>query len=1010
MMSDDLRSIREELNYLQRQMTILGMRLDSLEKQRSESQPSRRDTDLSVEATPPPIPQEVLAAAESRPAFIVSTPAILESPAPRMPILREAGPSPFTWLEDRLNNWSRRIREAVEKAGWEMFLGTYVLPRIGILVLTVGVVLGLSLAMQHGAPVIRVVLGYAVCGALLILAWRLERKYPAYARILYSGGFALSYFVTFATHYVPQARIIQRQGPTLALLAAVVAVWAVAAQVRRSRTIAVLVTFLGHFTIGLAIITAEHLTDYAVLSIILLSAGSAFFLLRNRWYYVAALGIAGAYTNQAICMYYSTRHRPMDFWLCMAVLSVYLAIFSLAELFAREDLRRKTTPTWFRSTFVTANTAAFFTLGTILVSHFDFTRHHHDVYRFIYGGYLLLVALGYLRLRQADPLYNVYMTKAVLVVTLGLAVRYSGNALTGWLAVESVALLVSARRSGLVVTRLLAFGAALTAFVQGIHVATNMAPVGYHDETYLQQLMGGGLSVLGLLVCSQLYQRTDWSIRSPRTAPFRPESCELLWQLDLIAEPPRPGMTKPVEGLLFPYVYALMGLVLFTLFGYKLMQTGHHLLVAGAAALGMTVAAAALASKPYGLVSVALVFLALATGTLEIALEETATARIGVLSLLALAATAFGCEKRWVGQRAGLSFHQSDPRPYFLYGTTAWLLGWLLCRELQPPETYAVLGLAGAAAVTGALVLLLHPKAMALISTGLMVWAGLRWFPGGPHSSLIQWYVVGWVVVALSLGGDRFFAGLCNRLTLKWPGQALLIVAWGVVLRYTCHCVPKEWGYFGSGMVSFGFLSYGLGFRSRTAGVIAVLTAGGASCLLVQSSYYMSMDMGPLVGGYVVLALFWMTCERLMTIANRRMNLQAPDAAGYAMVVPPVALLVVLLERVPALGDYYLTISWTVLALGCYAVSLAFRQRFYRYAGLGVFVLAVFRVFAVDIRNLEGPYKIAAAVFLGAILLGVGYGYFRAMALFRPKAGTQPQSETVQDNHAGEAARKGPIT
>jgi Predicted membrane protein (DUF2339) len=896
-------------------------------------------------------------------------------------------PRPKSFVERYIEERVAQFKEAISTSGWEMALGTYVIPRLGILMLVVAIVFGLSLASRYGGPPTRVAFGYGVCAVLLGLAWRLEKTYPKYARVLYSGGFALSYFVTFATHYVPLARVIPRPEPTLALMAIVVAVWTAVAQIRRSRTIAVLVTFLGHLTVGLAILTTDNLANYSVAALIILAAGSAFFLLKNRWYYVAVLGVLGSYINHAIWMSQGEGSTVLDFSLAMGILASYLLIFALAELSAPEDLRRKKIPVWFRTTFVTLNTASFFTLATFLVAGFDFTRDHQDVFRFIYGGGLLLLGLAYLRLRKADPLFNVYVTKAVAVATLGLSARYSGNALAAWLAIETVVLLVSSRRSGLVITRLLAFGVGLITFFYALHAAQIMGALTYADPTYAMQLTGAGLTVLGFWIASQLYQRTDWSTRAPATLPLSMSARESLWQLDLLGERPPSARPKPLGGLLIPYVYGIMGTVLFLLFATRLVETGDSMPVLSLAALIVTGAAAAFASKPYGLASLAVATFAVLAGTAETAMAKTVGVTAAIVSLVALAAVAFSSEHGHIGKHEGLSFHQSRKAPCFLYASVAWLLGLLLMRELDTFHDKAALMVAGC--VAAGLVLVLHPKALSLSAAGLLVWAGLAWFFLQPEDLAgWRWYGLGGGVVAVPLAVDRFWCQFGDRKVSPGARRVVVAAAWLFAMRCVWREAPLEpgdWTFLYWAAVSYAFLAYGLGFRSKTGALLSVLGAGLISGIILTVSYQTGLDVPPLVCAFVALAGFWVLCERLVSWAGDRFGAALPARVPAVLVGLATTLLVFLPCVIPEIADFYLTISWTVLALAVFGVSLAFRQKYYRYAGLTVFGLAVSRAIVIDVlmSGLEGMYKVAALAILGTVLLGVAYGYFKAMELFK---------------------------
>ncbi|MBW7864491.1 MAG: DUF2339 domain-containing protein [Candidatus Hydrogenedentes bacterium] len=459
-----------------------------------------------------------------------------------------------------LRGRAEEIRQRTRELGWEVLLGTYMLPRVAVACIAIAVVFFLTLAIErwgaHWMPHLRVGIGYAVSAGLLWLGWRSEKKFAGLARVLYGGGFAVMYFVTFATHYVRYAQVFQSAVPTLLLLVALVATWAVVAQIRQSKIIAALVTGLGHLTVLLSVLTLAPPGPFPILGIVVLSAGSAFFLLRNHWYHVAALGLAGSYLNDFVALGHGRTGDPkLDFTGAMGALVLFFLIFALAELFSPEGLRRRGVPVWFRNVFVAANTFAFYSLGAVVVGHFTFTAERLYLFQFSLGAALMLIGLGYKLWRADDPLYNIYFLKSLSFVTLSLATRFSGDALSACLAVETVALLISAWRSRLIVVRIFAFGVAGLAFVQSLNTAFLTAfgadlsalfdgarliltTVPYDSPEYAAGAARALIGVAAFLSCSLLYQRIHWRLISPASAPFKPQTNLLLWQLDLVSEPP----------------------------------------------------------------------------------------------------------------------------------------------------------------------------------------------------------------------------------------------------------------------------------------------------------------------------------------------------------------------------------------------------------------------------------------------------------------------------------------
>jgi len=79
------------------------------------------------------------------------------------------------------------------------------------------------------------------------------------------------------------------------------------------------------------------------------------------------------------------------------------------------------------------------------------------------------------------------------------------------------------------------------------------------------------------------------------------------------------------------------------------------------------------------------------------------------------------------------------------------------------------------------------------------------------------------------------------------------------------------------------------------------------------------------------------------------------------------------LERQPA--GFYLTASWSLLALAFFTAGIALRERMYRYLGLGLLACALGRVVIFDVWKLETLYRILSFMALGIVLLVLGFIY-----------------------------------
>jgi hypothetical protein len=698
-----------------------------------------------------------------------------------------------------------------------------------------------------------------------------------------------------------------------------------------------------------------------------------------------------------------------SFQLSFGFLWVYMLTFALAELFCAEDLRRSTIPTRFRSMFVTTNTVLFFVLATLTLRRYDDMYAHRDMFLLAYAIVLGLIGFGYLRLRKADPLYNVYFTKAVSAFTLFLAVRFGQGTLTASLAIESVVLLYSSRRSGLVVTRALAFGAALLSIAHGLFTVVNVQHVAFNDPNYWRCVIESAFAVVGLFTASQMYQRTDWSIRSPRLPRFSRETLDLLWDMDFVAEPGTPGRKKPFDGLQFPYVYALGAGLLFAAYTIMLASPEHRMFAYASFILVVTVVAAALQARPFGLVAMLALVPAVVSTIVSSGINQTAPLGIVAMTIVMLGAASVYADRRITGMREGLAFHQMRGSPYFLYCSTAFILIVLIISRIDGNDRAAQY-LAIAGAVATALITFLHRRALATAAIMLLAFGTLMWVTEGTEAS-VTWHTGAIMMAAACVFANRFFARGDKETGLAPWSAIALILTWPLVFRFTVALGKENWwfdqpevspvplhegfGYFHADWVpfvlalfSFAYAGYAALTRSRTSVAISAFNAVIVSLGLVTQSYSIGTPMAttPMLCGFLSLALFWAVCERLVALAGAARFKTLVDPICRLCVTAASLLLLIMLERV--LSNYVLTIGWGVLAMVLFGISLLTRQRFYRYAGLGVFMLAIARLF-YDARNLEGVYRPLAFIGLAILMLIVSFGYYYASRTFAPR--TPPQ-------------------
>ncbi len=110
-----------------------------------------------------------------------------------------------------------------------MTVGGNWLNKVGVLVFVIGLALLVGYSMAHVGPAGRIAIGFLVSLALLTGGVVMERRadYRNYAYGLIAGGWAGTYFTTYAMRAVEAARVLDSDAVALALLLVVVAgmVW-----------------------------------------------------------------------------------------------------------------------------------------------------------------------------------------------------------------------------------------------------------------------------------------------------------------------------------------------------------------------------------------------------------------------------------------------------------------------------------------------------------------------------------------------------------------------------------------------------------------------------------------------------------------------------------------------------------------------------------------------------------------------------------------------------------------
>lgn len=424
----EIRQLQFEVQQLRQRLEAVQRRLDGLLAAAPPATVGVASPPLLTQppVIPPPIPQPP---APPSPATAAAVP-----PVAAPPVLPASGVPPA----------QPPASLPVAAESLEVRLGTYWLPRLGMALLLLGMVFLVTWGYRYMAPAGKVVLSYACCAALAGLGWWLERRMVALARVLQAGALGLTYFVTYAAHYVDSFRVVHQPAVALAMLAVVVAGIVVLADRRQSPTLAGLALFFGYLTT-----VSSGVATFTLAANALLVVAALVFLARNRWVPLALGAVLATYVAYALWVWKVSDWRELGrlifeagyldestFRLRAAFLILYGVLFSAAALV----LRREAMSAAERVGLVTLNHALFFVLFSLLLHHAHPGRQW--MFQLLFGGTLLLLsAAAYQRERPERSLMDALLLQGLAVATLGLFNYLSGVNLVVVLALESLFLL-----------------------------------------------------------------------------------------------------------------------------------------------------------------------------------------------------------------------------------------------------------------------------------------------------------------------------------------------------------------------------------------------------------------------------------------------------------------------------------------------------------------------------------------------------------------------------------------
>jgi uncharacterized membrane protein len=817
-----------------------------------------------------------------------------------------------------------------------MRLGTYWLVRIGIVMVLTALVFFGNLAYHNFisklGPGGKVALLYIASAGLLVAGGWWQRKAAKeslrnYAQVLFAGGLAAVYFTTYAAYYNDHLKVIHDRALDGVLLLAWAGFMVWIADRKKSEVLAL-------FAIGLAYYTSiiTRVGYFTLYSNLVLTSAAVFFLVRNRWAAVSIASLVATYAAYAFWRFFNGSEwhwaSPEEgLWTGTCFLISYWLVFTAGVFLSRADKLAGQN----RAGFLTLNNGAFFAgfvLTMLQVQTGGFWK-----FCLIYGSALLALAVLARRFLSAEPLAkNAYLTQGLLLVTVGFISKYSGLQLALILATESVILLVAGQQWKNVV------------LLTGAYIAAALA-VGWGTDTikhFDRQGLWLGIGLGALMLVNTVLVHRETAARSQAPIRLQPSYFAVLALLiGLVA------IWNNTAETSFPLVLAAVAVPL-TLSIYLVRVRELSLLSQGYLVLAQVIwIFNAFVNGPVPAWWNPALMIAISLGLSHWWQTQKVLPLRSWVGLL------------WQGLYAlaivGMLYHWLEPEN----NLPAWLaLTSLLAVAIT---AYGVITRTWLLALSGQIFIAISCVLFALqLAQGKPHWP----LPLAPIAALalLSFSTVKWFQRKPDASGRISEPLLHTAFAYRWV--ALVMSIWWV-----CQYIPERERI----------------WLLALLGLWVFVWAGNREVLFFSAAYTL-----------VALALFWLPLLKtsavywpnlvviLILLAQRQFARRLPERYPLGPEVHAAVIIIGglslwrflslwVLEQQPS--GFYLTASWSLLALALFTAGIGLRERMYRWLGLGILACALGRVMIIDVWKLETLYRILSFLALGIVLLVLGFIY-----------------------------------
>lgn len=319
-------------------------------------------------------------------------------------------------------------------ASLEVDIGKRIFAWVGIVTLLIGLTFFVTYSFQNFDNVGKIIVGYGVSLALFLAGRRLRLPARPFSYVLEGGAWALAYFMTYATSFVPEFNILNNPTLTFILLMVIIAAMTVVSLAERAPVFTAGAFLLGY---GTALVGSDTGT-LSLWAVLMLSLGALFVSLRLNWYAFGIGGAIGTYLTffRWIGSLPASDLSAADETSGIGFLILYALIFGIGHILAKPQTAEQ-------RMYIRIGVAVNIFLSFIAsLTLFDRAGAELWVVAAVYGAVLAAFAGASTLLSRARWLGLPYVLLSIAAITTAVALKFTNETLIYVWVIEAAVLVV----------------------------------------------------------------------------------------------------------------------------------------------------------------------------------------------------------------------------------------------------------------------------------------------------------------------------------------------------------------------------------------------------------------------------------------------------------------------------------------------------------------------------------------------------------------------------------------